>query len=555
MMEIKTLLEYFYKWEQKTPNDPYLKQPFGDTWETYTWHEVGQMARKLAIGLQSMGLRDKAHIALVSKPCREWVIADLAIMMAGYVSVPLYPTLTGKQTGEVLQLGDVDFCIIGKTEVWNDMKQGIPEEMGVLHFPHYNEHSMIDRGYEWHDFINQYDPMKEDYVPDIKDLWTIVFTSGTTGTPKGVMLSYELLNNCLDLTKEVDFLQCMDQDNRFFSYLPLNHIAERCAVEVQSFYWGGTLSFAENLQSFSQNIRDTEPTLLFGVPRIWNKFQLGVLAKIPQSTIDTALKIPIAKTQIKKKVQKALGLHKARVLLSGAAPISKSLKDWYKSLGMPLCEGYGQTENLGAVSYLKADDERPGSVGKLYPGTEIKIAPDSEEILLKAPWNMLGYYNRKDLTQKTIIEDWLHTGDQGKYKDGYLYITGRVKDTFKTAKGQFIVPAPMEWVFDYNTDIEQICITGVGLVQPVALVVLSDLAKQKTKQNIEESLTKSLEEVNCNCSSYQKISHVVIVNEPWSVENGILTPTLKVKRPALNQKFGARLEQFTAIDTQIVWEE
>ena len=172
----------FYEWEKKFHDRPFLRQPFGDQWEEYTWAQAGQMARKLATGLKSLGLKDNAHIGLISKNCREWIITDMAIMMAGYVSVPFFPSLKGEELEFLLDFGDVDLLFVGKIETWSDIKNHIPKELPVISFPHYQGCSAVDRGEEWFGFINRHQPLKEPNVPKLTDLWTIIFTSGTTGT-------------------------------------------------------------------------------------------------------------------------------------------------------------------------------------------------------------------------------------------------------------------------------------------------------------------------------------------------------------------------------------
>ena len=540
-MESIPTIKNFYKWEKEIPNKPFLKQPFGERWETYTWGEVGQMARKIASGLKSLGLPEKAHIGLVSKNCREWVIADLAIMMAGYVSVPFFPTLTSDQINEVLRLGDVQALFVGKMEVWDEMKKGVPEDMPIIAFPHYANNSKIDRGHQWADWLDKFEPMQGTPVPDPNDMWTIVFTSGTTGTPKGVVL----LNKVNDATRTLmetsnNLKISLEGDNRFFSFLPLNHIAERVIVESTCINYGGTISFTESLAVFAKNLADTKPTVFFAVPRIWTKLQMGILSKMPQSKLDTMLKIPIVKGMVKNKIKAGLGLDKARVVVSGAAPMTQEQKDWFTSLGFPLAEGYGMTENCAIATFVFADEQKPGSVGKAQAGSVIKIDPETSEILFKAPWNMTGYYNSPEKTAETLKDGWLHTGDQGRLdEDGYLYITGRVKDTFKTSKGKFIVPAKIEKHFEINTDIEQVCVTGLGCPQPLILVYPSEIGLGKSQADLKASLESTLKAVNAELPNYQKVATMVVTKEPWSVENGLLTPTLKVKRPKINERFKA----------------
>ncbi len=529
----------FYANEEKLANKPFLRQPFEDKWEVYTWAEVGQMARKLATGLKSLGLRDKAHIGIVSKNCREWIIADIAIMMAGYVSVPFYPTLTGEQISEVLEIGDVNAIFVGKIEVWDDMKKGIPEDMPMIRFPHYKDNAKIQRGHDWHEFLNAHEPMQGRPSPDLDDIWTIVFTSGTTGTPKGVVHTYRTVDSTSVIMEHQNTLEVsLEGDNHFFSYLPLNHIAERVVVETSALSYGGDISFTQDLAHFAQNLKDTRPTLFFAVPRIWTKFQMGVLSKMPQKKLNMMLKIPFVSGMVKKKLLAGLGLDRARATLTGAAPMSEAQKDWYRSIGLYIFEGYGMTENCAISTTLSGKDIKPGSVGQARYGSEIKIDPETNEILFKAPWNMIGYYKSPEKTAETLKDGWLHTGDEGRLdEDGYLYITGRVKDTFKTSKGKFIVPAPIEWEFGHNSDIEQICIVGLGCPQPMALIVPSEMGAAKPKAELKASLEKTLKEVNTKMPNYRKVSTIVITKDVWGVENGLLTPTLKVKRNVMNKRY------------------
>lgn len=545
----------FFHWEKTTPDKPFLRQPFGDKWEVYTWAEVGQMARKLATGLQSLGLPPKSHIGLVSKNCREWVIADIAIMMAGFVSVPFYSTLKANQVAQLIDIGDVKVLLAGKIDDWEGMKAGVPQDMPLITFPHYEGCSKIIEGEEWDSFINRFEPLQGAPEFKLSDIWTIVFTSGTTGTPKGVVLTYEILTSTNIVTLENNHLKVsLEGDNHFFSFLPLNHIAERVVVENNCFQWGGVISFSESLATFAKNLQDCQPTLFFAVPRIWTKFQLGILAKMPQEQLDAALAGSNAEA-VKKKLRQSLGLDNARGCLTGAASIPEATKEWYRKLDVPIAEGYGMTENCALCSCLEADKIKPGSVGKALPGSTVKIDPDTSEIMMKASYVMRGYYKDPEKTAEVIEDGWLRTGDQGRLdEEGNLFITGRVKDTFKTAKGEFIVPSPIEWEFGQDVNIEQICIVGLGCPQPLALIVPSEIGLAKPKEALKESLATTLEKVNASLTSYQKISTLVLVREAWSSANGMLTPTLKVKRNALGQRYNDLLMVWHEDTEVVVWE-
>ena len=530
----------FYRWEKEFKDRPFLRQPFGDRWEEYSWGEVGQMARKLATGLRSLGLRENAHIGLISKNCREWIIADLAIIMAGYISVPFYPTLNDKELNTLLEFGDVDLLFVGKVEHWEQQKKGVPKDMPIIAFPPYANHSAAPEAIQWFDFIDQHPPLENPHQPMVNDTWTIIFTSGTTGNPKGVVLNYLANEKTALLTLESNPLEIdFDGKNDFFSYLPLNHIAERVVVELGIFRFGGTSSFVESIDTFAQNLQEAQPTVFFAVPRIWTKFQMGILAKLPQPKLEKLLKIPFLSGFIKRKLRKGLGLHRARAIVSGAAPLLDSQREWFRSIDIPITNGYGMTENCAITTQLPAPiSNKPGSVGIPQPEVDIKIDPKTSEIMMRGPFVMVGYYKQPELTAQVLQDGWLRTGDQGYLdNDGFLYITGRVKDIFKTSKGKYIEPLVLESYFADIVDFEQMCIVGLGLPQPIGLVVLSEVGKSKDKYALIAQLEQTLQEINNQLESYKKISTLVLTDEEWTVENGLTTPTLKIKRNAVDKKY------------------
>ena len=548
----------FYDWEEKLRDKPFLRQPFGDKWEVYTWGEAGLMARKLATGLKSLGLPKGSHIGLMSKNCREWIIADLAIIMAGYVSVPFFPNLKSHEIKNLLEFGDVKALFMGKVEDWDEIKKGIAESMPIIAFPHYENNSKIDKGYQWHDFIEKQEAQKENYHPSLDDIWTIIFTSGTTGNPKGVVLNFDINQNTdVMYTKDYNPL-CVDFDgnNSFFSYLPMNHIAERIAIEFTTFKHGGVISFTESIDSFVKNLSEVQPSVFFGVPRIYTKFQLGILSKFSQKKLDLFLSIPIVSYLIKKKMQKALGLSKAKVVISGAAAMQIAQRNWFRSIGVNITIGYGMTENCAITTQLPGTNfSKPGSVGKIQPNVEIKIDQESEEILMRGPYVMLGYYNDPETTNNTIKNGWLHTGDKGKIdSDGHLYITGRVKDTFKTSKGEFIDPAKIEALFGEVEYFGQMCVVGLGVPQPLMLVNISDIGKKLSKEELIIELEKKLEIVNSKIFNYLRVSTVVICKNEWTPQNEILTPTMKIKRGNVDKMYMNEYNNWHNSNDKVIWE-
>ncbi|MEL6867024.1 MAG: AMP-binding protein [Bacteroidota bacterium] len=553
---LKSPIDHFYHWEKERPDSIFLRQPFGNTWTTLTYAEAGQEARKMAAFLKTLDLENGDHIGIFSKNCYHWILADLAIMMGGFVSVPYYASLPKAQLAEVIEKSDIKLLFVGKLDQWGDRAEAVPSNVQIIRFPHYPGNAEVNQGLLWTDCTEKQAPLAEDYRPALDDLWTILFTSGTTGSPKGVMHSFKNPALIIKGEKEEDFVGLFRAPaQKYFSFLPLNHVAERIGVEISCLSTGGMMSFAESIDTFAQNLQDTQPTILFAVPRIWTKFYLGVLSKMPKKRLDFLFKLPIISNLVKKRLLKALGLGEAQIVATGAAITPAYLKKWYANLGIHLVEAYGMTEVCGAISYGTTSATPNDSVGTAAPLCEVKIDEETGEILMRTAHAMIGYYKEPEKTAEVLIDGWIHSGDRGTVDaQGYIRVVGRVKDAFKTTKGQFIVPNPMEEKLSKNDFVEQVCITGRTLPQPIALVNLSDLGKMADQKEVFQSLQDDLDQINTSLSGYQKISTIVINKMAWSEENKLLTPTLKVRRGHIDDYYGAHLEQWHESKTAVIWE-
>ena len=548
----------FYEWEKQLKDKPYLKQPFGDKWEEYTWGEVGDMARRLATGLKSLNLREGAHIGIYSKNCREWIISDLAIVMAGYVSVPFSPSLNGKELAYIMDYGDVDALFIGKIETWDQIKDDLPEGMPLIKFPHYDGCSNVTKGHEWFKFIDSHEPMQNPNKPKLSDLWTIIFTSGTTGNAKGVMLTYQAIDGIKVVLDDPNNPLGIKHDgnNDFISYLPLNHIFERVVIEWCSFRYGGTISFVESLDTFAKNLKAVQPHVFAAAPRVWTKLQLGLLTKFPQKKLDTLLKIPLLSSLLKKLIKKGLGFSKARIVVSGSAPMPVELIEWFRKVGVYITNGYGMTENCAICSSVDGRDfEKLHTVGQPQKGVKLKIDEETGEILMKGPFIMKGYYKNEELTNTTLRGGWLHTGDKGFLdEDNYLHITGRVADSFKTSKGEYIEPLTLEQYFVNINEIEEVCVVGLGIAQPLCLIQLSEIGKNTSREVISKMLKDRLSEVNSDLVNYKKISTLIIVKDEWTQQNGIVGPTQKLKRGAIEDKYSKDYLNWHNFNEEVIFE-
>lgn len=522
--DISTPLLQFLKWEKEIPDQVFLRQPFGDEWKTWTWVQAGMEARKMTAALSSLGLVKGDHVAVLSKNCAQWIIADLAIMMGGFISIPIYPTLTAHSIKPILEHSDSKLIILGKLDDYSTQKDGIPDGMKVISMETWG----LQEGHLWEKLISEASPVTEVYPWKPEEILSIIYTSGTTGKSKGVMHRVSAFDAVLQVAIPTLGLP---QRPDLFSYLPLSHIAERIGIEMNAYYTGGCISFAESIETFPKNVASVQPHLFFAVPRIWGKLREGILKKLPQKKLSFLLSIPLISQIIRKKIRKKLGLSRARHCYSAAAPISVELLEWFEKLGIIIYQAYGMTEDCVYSHFEKPGDHHFGKVGKPFPGLQVKIAEDGE-IRLKSKGNMVGYYKEPEMTAAVFDEEqYFRTGDMGEYdQEGYLSITGRVKDQFKTDKGKYISPAPIETRLLQNTKIEQACVVGTGVPQPMALVTLSEEGKSTGQKQLEEEFTSLLNQINSGLEKFEMLEKIVIINSNWTIENNLLTPTLKVKR-------------------------
>ena len=521
--------------------------------KTWNWAEAVGEARKMASYLKSLDLPEQSSIALCSKNCAYWLMADMAIWMAGHVSVPIFPILTEDIVKYIIDHSEAKLLFVGKLDpVWNDMKQGVPADMKTVAFPLAPENDHM----QWDDIVVNYPPLMKTAACPADETATIIYTSGSTGTPKGVMISFEAMYKSGRALSEYFYTQ---PDDRVLSYLPLAHVYERLRYKPIRCTPVFQLFFAESLDSFLHDLRRARPTLFASVPRLWLKFQLGVFQKVPPEKLDRLLKIPILRGFVKKKILKQLGMDKVRLAFSGSAPIPKEVLLWYRSLGLELLEAYGMTENFAYSHVNRPGAIRPGYVGNTLPGVEQQISKDGE-ILIKSPGNMKGYFKMVRENEKVYTKDgFLHTGDLGEIDEaGRLKIIGRSKELFKTSKGNYVAPAPIENMLLNHPQVETCYVTGAGYHKPYGVMILSEEARQTVseggRQSLGTSLTKLLDNVNKSLSPFEQLAFLAIIEDVWNAENGFLTPTLKIKRQVLDATYGPLAERWYAMQQPVIWQ-
>ena len=550
-------LQRLYHWESTSPDRTVFTQPLGGGQvATYNWRQVMDQSRRMAAHLQSLGLKPGDKVALLSKNTAHWMMADFAIWIGGFVSVPLYPTLAAGTIRQILDHSEAKLLFVGKLDGWKGMKPGIPDGMACISLPLAPDDAA--KAYpRWDDIVAKSEPIKGNPVRDADELSTIMYTSGTTGAPKGVMHSFGTFAWGIQSgLKRVP----IDSNARMLSYLPLSHVAERALVEHGLLASGTQIYFAESLETFTADLQRARPTVFFSVPRLWVKFQQGIGAKMPPAKLNRLLKIPILGGIVRKKILTALGLQDCTFAAGGAAPMPPDLLRWYNKLGLDLVEVYGMTENCGVSHATLPGKQRPGTVGLPYDGVQSRLDPVTSEIQMKAPCLMLGYFKEPELTKQALTEDgWLKTGDKGGMDaEGNLKITGRVKDLFKTSKGKYVAPAPIEDKLVMHNAIEACCVTGANLGQPLALAMLNmDAAKlagtAEGKAELEASLAAHIKGINELLDPHEQLDCLVVTAEAWSVENDLITPTFKVKRNRIEDLFAKNYDAWVGMKKKVIW--
>jgi long-chain acyl-CoA synthetase len=552
------ILDRVYEHEARRANQVYLTQPVGrGEVVNYTWAQVLDEACRMAAHLKAQGLEPGARVAILSKNCAHFLMAELAIWMAGGTTVAIFPTESAETVRFILEHSEASLLFVGKLDTWPAQEPGVDPALPRIAFP-LAPQTDFDT---WDAIIARTPPIEGRPAREPDDLAMLIYTSGSTGRPKGVMLSFAAMSVTADnIHQYLRQTVGPDVDIRILSYLPLAHSMERAWVGAASLSSGEAhIYFAESLDTFVEDLRRARPTLFISVPRLWLKFQLGVFSKIPPKKLDFLLRVPVLGRKVGKKVLTGLGLEEVRLAGSGSAPLPADLIRWYRRLGLQLLEGYGMTEDNSYSHISTAQYNEPGYVGVPLPGVEAKLS-DEGEILIKSPGQFSGYFKQPELTAESFTEDgFFRTGDLGEQRpDGLLKITGRVKELFKTAKGKYVAPVPIENRLNAHPMVEMAIVSGVGQPAPFGLVVLAEhlhdkLDEPAVRAQVEVGMTGLLREVNATLPDYQQLGMLVVAREPWSIENGCLTPTMKLKRARIEASVEGQVPSWYDEKRPVIW--
>jgi long-chain acyl-CoA synthetase len=544
MTALKTPLEMFYHWESTVPEEVFLRQAEQLQWREYSWQEFSAQVRRLAAFILEQGYPEGSRIALLSSNSVDWFVADLAIMLSGHVSVPLYPGQDVDSARYILEHSDCKMIFLGAFNNTAQVDAMVPESVTRVAI----RGNEVRCDFQLGDILDAYTPFEGSPIPNQDDIFTLLYTSGTTGRPKGVMHTHgtpaKVAPRMMALLKQ----HTGDEERgRFFSYLPLSHAAERIIVEMLSLYTNPTVSFSEGLETFAEELRSVKPTMFFSVPRLWCRFKDGVDAAFP----------PEAQAAFgedeKAFVRSHLGLDQAKVIITGSAPTPRDVQQWFIDMGILLRDGYGMTENfIDGANYSEGIPE-PGCVGKSGEGVEIKITDDGE-ICFKSDGLMKGYYKEPEKTAEVLVDGWYHTGDSGRIdENGNLWITGRISEVFKTTKGKFVRPTELEDSFATLSDIGQLLIFGHGYDQPLLLANLSEIGKARSKAEVTATLEQGLKDINAQLPKHERVGQIFIINDEWTIENALLTPTMKLKRRSIGDHYQGWVDTHIGKAT-VVWE-
>jgi long-chain acyl-CoA synthetase len=561
---------FFYQTEKQKPESIFLEWLNPNNRKNFTWAETKQNIFKLSKKIKKI-VKEGDRCLLVSENRPEWFISDLAIMLAGGITVPAYTTYTEEDYKYLIEDCEPSLVIVSNKEMLNKLKTTINEKSFIkkiitfdeIEKPHHKLNlESKDKYLNFKSIINN-DLSEEDktQTTNLKrsSPACIIYTSGTGGNPKGVILSHGgILNNLVGACEIMKPL--IDSKPVFLTWLPLSHSYEHC-VQFAQIAVGAKVFYAEKIEKLLDNISEAKPTIMTAVPRfyqnLYNKIninmkkQTGFKAKLIDTTIRLGKKRllkekmtflekllnSLADLLVRKKVKKQFGGN-LRAFISGGGALDKEIGEFLNSIGLPTLQGYGLTETSPVVSCNPIHKIKVETVGPPFKGNKVKIAEDGE-ILVKGENVMLGYWNKKEETAKVIIDGWLHTGDIGEIdpEDGYLKITDRKKDIIVSAGGDNVSPAKIENIINNAIEIDQCMVYGDKKNYLVALVVPSkEFLKEKEKIN------NTIENINKKLAQVEKIKKIQLIDENFSIENGLLTPTMKVKRKKVTEKYKKELE-------------
>jgi long-chain acyl-CoA synthetase len=532
-MQADTLDKLLAHWARETPDRVWLKdlQPEGSC--DITWREAADTVNAMAAMLEHH-FGQGQRMTLLSRNCAHWFLADLAIITSGNITVSMFTTLPASTAQYIMDFTESRVLIVGETSNWEAVRQVLPEGITLIALPGVE---LDEPHLKWEALLAEWPGRAPAYTCQPDDVISLVFTSGTTGLPKGVIQTHR--SNLLPIARFRDTFGTRDEA-RYFSYLPLSHIAERQIVEFSSLTCCGEVSFNQSLETLAADLQRTRPHMFFGPPRVWEQLKQAVIGKFGGPEVLDQM-LAQDREGIGRLVLEGLGLEQVEYCLVAAAPTPPSLIHWWEQLGLILMEGFGQTEAMGVI-VSGHGSRRVGSIGKPIGEVEFLIT-DEGELAIRADGCTPGYYNQPEKTAELIRDGWLHTGDKARVdEDGFVFLTGRVKEYFKTIQGKFVAPPPIEGEFAKNPHTEQHCLLGRGYSKTVMVAVLNEAAREQAEAEIAQAIHQAVESINASVEKHARIGAVILSRSEWTIDNEVLTPTLKIRRDKVEERYGELAE-------------
>jgi long-chain acyl-CoA synthetase len=594
----RTLVDLFFDRVARWSERPALRHVEGGEWRVTTWGRYGEAVREVAAGLVALGIDGGDRVGILAGNQPRWHMADVGIIASGAVSVPAYPTGTASQVAHVLGHSDSRVCFVGDRDqlaklllarprlpalerivMLSDPPDGLDDDVLMT----FDDLRSLGR-----EQLRQHPATVEERARELRPdaVATIVYTSGTTGPPKGTMITHE---NVSETIRALTSVVSVGPTDRFLSFLPLSHVAERCTSHLGQIISGGETWFARSLATLADDLRDCRPTIFFAVPRVWEKFQQAVQAEMAdaprpvrtqadrlvrlghavmagrEGTQDPPawrdrLTYEVLDRTLGAHIRGRMGLGRGRIFVSAAAPVDPELLRWFGAIGIPIAEVYGQTEDCGPTTMNRPGRIRIGTVGEPLPGVDVRIADDGE-VLVRGPNVCAGYWRDAAATEALLAGGWMHSGDLGLLEDGYLRIVGRKKDLIVTSSGKNIAPQDMETKLRAVPIVSQAVVVGDGRKFLSALITLDDDAVEAalggraghggtevlaTHPLVNEALSRAVEDLNAGRAPAERVKAWRILPRELTVAGGELTPTLKVKRATVIERFGGLVEEMYA---------
>lgn len=533
--EALDLLGQLFRRARETPTRPWLYQTVAGDRQSWTWGEAADEIARMASALRALGFPAGSRICISGRNTAHWVMADLAILLAGHVPVGLYPRQSADNTRYVIEHAQARAVFLGPAQDAAVTASAVPEDVVTIGLP-YPDVPLTRM--QWSGMIAAQSPLRREQAPPADTLALLLYTSGTSGRPKGVMLTYA--NIAFTARHALAHVFRPEGPQRLLSYLPLAHAQERLTCESLSLLVGAEIHFLEKIEALGTTLAEVQPTFFTAGPPVYARMQAAILQRMPQSRLSMLLALPVIGGLLRRKLRTRLGLRDARLCIVGGAAMPAATFEWFATLGIDVRQGYGSTENCGYVSCNLPGAALIGSVGRPLPGAEVRIADDGE-IQCRHAGTMVGYFRDPVRSREAMTDDgYFRTGDAGRFDaDGFLHVDGRLGDRIVLADGTVFAPNAIEAAFAHPW-IEHACVVGQGLARPVIVIAPTMAGRQAAPDAFDAIVARGFAAIDPGVPEAHRPACALLASEAWLPDNGFVTPTMKLRRATVEAEYGER---------------